>query len=93
MNWTRSAVDREAWEQACVRLRSAEASLLGLWAEPGYAHMALMQSHTCEVVTLACEGNRFPSVGRLHPPAIRLERAIRDLVGLEAEGSPDTRPW
>ncbi|HEV8109477.1 MAG TPA: NADH-quinone oxidoreductase subunit C [Burkholderiales bacterium] len=93
MNWTRSAVDREAWEQACVRLRSAEASLLGLWAEPGYAHMALMQSHTCEVVTLACEGNRFPSVGRLHSPAIRLERAIRDLVGLEAEGSPDTRPW
>ena len=93
MSWTRSVVNREDWKQACARLRSAEASLLGLWAEPGCAHMALLRSDRCEVVTLACEENRFPSVGRLHPPAIRLERAIRDLVGLEPEGSPDTRPW
>ncbi len=31
--------------------------------------------------------------GARHPPAIRLERAIRDLFGLEATGAPDTRPW
>jgi Ni,Fe-hydrogenase III large subunit len=93
MDWTRSIVDRAAWEQATQRLNSAEVSLLGLWAEPGFAHMALMQSQACEVLTLACDQNRFPSVGRLHPPAIRLERAIRDLVGLEPEGLPDTRPW
>jgi len=93
MNWTRSIVDRAAWEQATQRLNSAEVSLLGLWAEPGFAHMALMQSQACEVLTLACDQTRFPSVGRWHPPAIRLERAIRDLVGLEPEGLPDTRPW
>jgi Ni,Fe-hydrogenase III large subunit len=28
-----------------------------------------------------------------HAPAIRLERAIRDLYGLEADGLADTRPW
>ena len=28
-----------------------------------------------------------------HPPALRLERTIRDLYGLEPEGSPDTRRW
>ena len=28
-----------------------------------------------------------------HPPAIRLERAIRDLFGLDAVDTPDTRPW
>src|SRR6185369_7085047 len=93
MNWTRSIVDRAAWEQATQRLNSAEVSLLGLWAEPGFAHMALMQSQACEVLSFACDRNRFPSVGRVHPPAIRLERAIRDLVGLEPEGLPDTRPW
>jgi len=93
MVWARSIVDRAAWEQATQRLHAEEASLLGLWAEPGFAYMALMQSQTCEVLTLACEENRFPSVGRLHPPAIRLERAIHDLVGLEPEGLPDTRPW
>ena len=93
MNWTRTVVSREAWEQAAGRLRSGELALLGLWGEPGFAHMVVMESEKCAGLTYACEGNRFPSVGRLHPPAIRLERAIRDLAGLEAEGSPDTRPW
>ena len=37
--------------------------------------------------------NLSPSVGALHPPAIRLERAIRDLYGLEPVGAPDARPW
>ena len=35
----------------------------------------------------------FPSLGRHHPPAIRLERAIRDLFGLEPQGAVDARPW
>jgi Ni,Fe-hydrogenase III large subunit len=95
MNWTRSVVNREAWQQAAELLHSGERALLGLWAEPGFAHLALIERGTnqCSVLSFACEGNRFPSVGRLHPPAIRLERAIRDLVGLEPEGLPDTRPW
>jgi Ni,Fe-hydrogenase III large subunit len=29
----------------------------------------------------------------LHPPAIRLERAIHDLYGLTPVGAPDARPW
>jgi Ni,Fe-hydrogenase III large subunit len=29
----------------------------------------------------------------MHPPALRLERAIHDLFGLEPEGCPDARPW
>ena len=36
---------------------------------------------------------RYPSIAAHHPPAIRLERAIRDLFGHEAEGLPDARPW
>jgi len=45
------------------------------------------------VVTVECPDGRFPSVGRLHPPAIRLERALRDLFGLDPVGLPDQRPW
>jgi Ni,Fe-hydrogenase III large subunit len=87
-------VDRETWEQAGERLRSGELSLLSLWGEPGRAHMAVIDSsHELRVLSFACDANRFPSIGRLHPPAIRLERAMRDLAGLEAEGSPDSRPW
>ncbi|MEX2240599.1 MAG: NADH-quinone oxidoreductase subunit C, partial [Burkholderiales bacterium] len=95
MNWSRSIVDREAWQAAAARLHAGELCLLGLWGEPGFVHMAVMQSasNECSVLSLACEGNRFPSVGRLHPPAQRLERAARDLYGLEPEGLADARPW
>src|SRR6185312_12494532 len=45
------------------------------------------------VVTLPCPGGAFPSVGAVHAPATRLERAIHDLYGLTADGAPDTRGW
>src|SRR5512141_266753 len=95
MNWIRSAVTTEAWREAASRLQSGEWSLLGLWGEPGQAHLAFLENAKGELgaISVACDGNRYPSIGRLHPPAIRLERALRDLVGLEPEGLPDTRPW
>jgi len=45
------------------------------------------------VVSLECPEGRFPSLGARHPPALRLERAIRDLFGLRPDGLPDNRPW
>src|SRR5437763_1614116 len=95
MAWAHSIVNRAAWLQAAERLHSGACSLLGLWGEPGFAHMALMENTTreCSVLGIACESNRYPSIGRLHAPAIRLERAVRDLAGLEPEGLPDARPW
>ncbi len=95
MNWTHSVVDREAWQQAAERLHSNKWSLLGLWGEPGHVHMAVMEREPSDyrVLSFACNEGRFPSIGRLHPPAIRPERAIHDLVGLEPEGLPDARPW
>ena len=95
MNWPHSIVGREAWQAAAARLQAGELCLLGLWGEPGCVHMALMQStsNECSVLSLACESGRYPSVGRLHAPAQRLERAARDLYGLEPEGLADARPW
>ncbi len=95
MGWKRSFVDSSAWQHAGERLQSGEWSLLGLWGEPELAHLAVRQNATgeCALLGLECREGRFPSIGRLHAPALRPERAMRDLVGLEAEGSPDTRPW
>src|SRR5918994_3990562 len=95
MNWTPLVVNRQAWEQAAEGLHSGELSLLSLWGEPGCAHMAVSEHPSGEVSLLrfACETSHFPSIGRRHPPAIRLERAMRDLAGLESESSPDVRPW
>jgi Ni,Fe-hydrogenase III large subunit len=93
--WPRAVVSRDAWEEAAGRLHASEWTLLGLWGERCFAHLAAMEraSGECAVLSYACPDGRFPSVGRLHPPAIRLERAMRDLVGLEPEGLPDTRLW
>ena len=95
LHWPRSVVHREDWEQAAGRLQAGELALLGLWGEPCFVHMAVMErnTHVCAVLSVECVENRFPSVGRLHPPAIRPERTIRDLIGLEPVGLPDTRPW
>ena len=38
-------------------------------------------------------GQCLPLVGLHHPPALRLERTLRDLFGLEPQGLPDQRPW
>jgi Ni,Fe-hydrogenase III large subunit len=56
-------------------------------------HMALSDAAGLCVISLACPDGQFPSVGRLHAPAIRLERTIRDLFGLTPVGAADTRPW
>ncbi len=55
--------------------------------------MALLDGTDLGVLTVACPDRAYPSVGALHPPAIRLERALRDLHGIEPTGLPDTRGW
>src|SRR4029450_4555260 len=93
--WPRVVVDEDGWRFAASQLSAGYWTLLGLWGDTGAVHMAVLDASTREiaVVPLPCPDARFPSVGALHPPAIRLERALRDLYGLEPVGLPDTRPW
>ena len=93
--WPRVVVDVETWRQAIVGLAAREATLLGLWSDGEAVHMGLVGASNAEfaVVSLPCPERRFPSVGLTHAPALRLERTIRDLYGLEPEGAPDARPW
>jgi Ni,Fe-hydrogenase III large subunit len=93
--WPRVVVDASVWTFAATELAHGRWSLLGLWGEPATVHMAIMDGQTTEiaVISLDCPNRTFPSVGRHHPPAQRLERTINELFGLSAEGSPDARPW
>lgn len=94
-SWPRIAVDRDGWAQATFALAERDLVLVALWGEADGVAMALMEEATGEgvIAALTCDGGRYPSVGLTHPPALRLERTIRDLFGHEAEGSPDRRPW
>lgn len=93
--WRRAVVDAAAWSVAIDQLAQGRLDLIALWGEPDKVHMALRERETSEigVVSFDCAGGRYPSIARHHPPALRLERTIRDLFGLEADGLPDTRPW
>jgi Ni,Fe-hydrogenase III large subunit len=89
----RQNVTEDGWHAAIDRLAAGDASLLGLWGDAPNVHMALLEGADVAVLTYACKDGKYPSVAARHPPAIRLERAIRDLFGLEAVGAPDARPW
>ena len=91
--WPRVVVTKDGWRLAIQQLVEARATLLGLWSDTQEVHMALLDEASTDIVVVTVEGREFPSVGRLHPPAIRLERTIRDLYGMTPAGLPDTRPW
>ncbi len=93
--WPRAEVGADSWGRAADLLAEGQCTLLGLWGDAGAVHMALCGESASDiaVLTYACPDGKYPSVGAKHPPALRLERAIQSLFGLEALGSPDTRPW
>jgi Ni,Fe-hydrogenase III large subunit len=93
--WPRAAIGPETWRFAAEQLVNGSWTLLGLWGEPAMVHMALVDEDNADVAiaSLDCPDRTFLSIGRFHAPALRLERAIRDLYGLQPEGSSDKRPW
>src|ERR1700704_1039145 len=93
--WPRAMVDVAGWNLAANALAQGRLSLLGLWGELSTVHMAIMDGQNADVgvLSLDCPNRSYPSIGVHHPPALRLERTINDLVGLSAESLPDTRPW
>lgn len=93
--WPRAVVDASVWGFAANELSQGRWGLLGHWGEPATVHMAIIDRDTAEiaVVSLECPDGKYPSVGKHHPPALRLERSVNDLFGLSAEDLPDTRRW
>ena len=91
----RQIVTEAQWVQAARDAANGELALLSLWAGGNAVHMALLEEKTKRIGILSLDvpGKTFPSVGRWHPPAQRLERAIQDLFGWSPEGAADARPW
>jgi Ni,Fe-hydrogenase III large subunit len=89
----RVIVDSETWQLAGQHLASSGGTMLALWGETDAVHLAALEDGQIGILTLECPTRRFPSIGRVHAPALRLERAICDLYGLQPEGTPDARRW
>lgn len=97
----RRVVDAHQWTAVAQQLHEAGACLLTLWGtderdRSGSFHVfaAFLSSDHVVVLQHAMTGDRpvYPSLGRWFPIAIRLQRAIYDLLGMEADEG-DTRPW
>ncbi|MBY5835660.1 NADH-quinone oxidoreductase subunit C (plasmid) [Rhizobium leguminosarum] len=93
--WSRAVVDPAIWTSSTLELAERRLTLLGLWGEEHAVHMALLDESASTIAVISLEGlaDGYPSVARHHPPALRLERAIHDLTGLEPQDLPDIRPW
>jgi Ni,Fe-hydrogenase III large subunit len=92
--WPRATVVEPGWRKAIDLLAAGDVTLLGFWGEASAVHMALLgDADEIAVISLECDSGKFPSVAARHAPALRLERTIRDLFGLEAVGATDARPW
>ncbi len=91
----RSAVDAGAWTALTEGCAAGLQDLVALWADDGAMCLALADApHGVRgIVSLTTDAGRYPSIAARHPPALRLERAMRDLYGVQPVGLPDVRPW
>jgi Ni,Fe-hydrogenase III large subunit len=92
--WPRHEVDAATWDAIGQGLARG-ATLLGLWGDADAVHAAVRTPalDVPHIVSLPVRGGVFPSLGRYHPAAIRLERAICDLYGFTPTDAPDIRAW
>jgi Ni,Fe-hydrogenase III large subunit len=94
-SWPRGFVGADGWRLAASQMREGLWELVALWAEAGAVHCGVRDVPSGEtiILSLPCAHGGYTSLAQWHPPAMRLERTIRDLFGLEPIGLPDARPW
>jgi Ni,Fe-hydrogenase III large subunit/Ni,Fe-hydrogenase III component G len=100
----RLCVDREQWLEAANAMHQAGALLLSLWGADdcdrgrGFAvYAAYLLPDTLLVVEYPIQAKtvpRYPSLAALFPAALRMQRALYDMLGIAVdEPNADTRGW
>lgn len=96
-----ASVDASAWSAMARQLKEEGARLLTLWGTDDRdrdgrfrIHAAFLVDHRIDVLVHALEqgASVYPALSHWFPVADRLQRAVYDLIGLEADGG-GTRPW
>jgi Ni,Fe-hydrogenase III large subunit len=91
----RHRAPRGAWRELGEALIGRPLALFGLWGDRDAVHAAVYDVRSRDFAVLSHDvvERRVPSLGVFHPAAIRLERAIQDLFGIEVVALTDGRPW
>ena len=95
-------LDAGSWGGAARSFRESGHRLVALWGadrRPGENALAIIAAYALPeglcVLELALDPARpvYPDLSGLFPAANRMQRSLRDLLGLAAEEASDTRPW
>lgn len=97
----KAIVDEAAWEECALAIAQNHGQLVTLWASQKSAKTFVVTAiYSVEGegllwLDLLLGNNRvtFPDISGVFPGAIRMQRTIRDLLGVVARGSADDRPW
>ncbi|MBI3430581.1 MAG: NADH-quinone oxidoreductase subunit C [Actinobacteria bacterium] len=97
----RVAVDSDVWEECASAIRQGHGQLVTMWASQQSAKSFIVsaiysvQGDGLLWLNLILEkGSKgYPDISGLFPVAKRMQRTIHDLIGLEAIGGDDQRPW
>src|ERR1700731_4139087 len=79
----RRRVSVEEWRGAIEALAAGRLTLVELRGQADAVHMAVLDEAPSSVTLLSldCPEGSYPSVSAAHAPAIRPERALRELTG------------
>jgi Ni,Fe-hydrogenase III large subunit len=91
----RLTVTEGQWIGLACACGEGHQDLSALWVDGDHARMALIgRDRTQKVIaSIALADGKYPSVSQFHAPAMRLERAMRDLYHVRPIGLPDERKW
>ena len=91
--YVRLDITSDMWIATAEGCAAGRHDLSALWADEGRVRMALNAEGRRAILSLKTENGAYPSVSTHHAPALRLERAMRDLRGVRPVGLADARPW
>jgi len=100
----RGEVNANEWITAALAIAEYHGRLVTLWGSDGYrgkpGHFSVSAVYALEnkkllwlELPLLGRGTNYPDIAGIFPYATRMQRAIADLLGLNAEGALDSRPW
>ena len=96
-------VDADTWTRTATTARATGGRLISLWgAEEAAGSFAISAAYAVEdgllwvqlplPSTPGIEGG-YPDLSPIFPCAVRMQRAVHDLLGLRAINAGDARPW
>ena len=97
----RAVVSADEWTTTALAVAEDHGILITMWASEKrrgqFVASVVFDVNNGELLWLDLpvtkSSLKYPEISTLFPPASRMQRTIKDLLGLEADGATDSRPW